>query len=310
METTERSYPHIVSAIFGTPWAILPDKLAVILDLIAFRASGARLTAEEIQARIGAVNRPAAGQSGGIAVLSLFGTVFNHAGMMAEMSGGTSVESFTKGFRAALADPMVGGILIRVDSPGGSVDGVPELANEILASRGSKPIWALADTMAASAAYWIASAADEFAITPSGMVGSIGVLAAHEDVSRMHDTLGVKTTLISAGKYKTEANPYEPLSEDAKAHIQGMVDTYYSMFTSAVARHRGQAVADVRDGFGEGRMVAAKQAVEMGMADRVASYDETIAQMQKRMKRGNVKAEAEPMDLDTRERRLRLAAMR
>jgi ClpP class serine protease len=88
---------------------------------------------------------------------------------------------------------------------------------------------------------------------------------------------GVKTTLISAGKYKTEGNPYEPLSDEARAAMQAMVDDYYGMFTRAVAKGRGVSVDAVRNGFGEGRMVSASQAVKNGMADRVATLDQVLA---------------------------------
>ena len=107
--------------------------------------------------------------------------------------------------------------------------------------------------MAASAAYWLASAANEVIITPSGEVGSIGVLAAHQDVSAAMDRDGIKTTLVSAGRYKTEGNPFEPLTDDARGYLQSRVDDYYGMFIRAVADHRRVKIDAVRDGFGSGR---------------------------------------------------------
>ncbi len=288
----ELKYRHIVHAVMNTPWAILPDKLAIIMDLIAFRAEGGTFAAEEVRERIGAVARPQIRQDGAIAVLPLFGTISQRAGLMSESSGGTSVETFTRSFRGALADSAVGGILIEADSPGGAVDGVPELADEIYRSRGAKPIVAIANTMAASAAYWLATAADELVVTPSGQVGSIGVLAAHNDTSKAQERSGVKTTLISAGKYKSEASPYEPLSEEAREYLQSRVDDFYDLFVSAVARHRGVSAADVRSGYGEGRMLGAKAAVKAGMADRVVTFDETVARMQRNIKRtGSARAQ-------------------
>jgi len=116
-------------------------------------------------------------------------------------------------------------------------------------------------------------------VTPSGEVGSIGVVAAHMDISKMAESAGLKVTLVSAGKYKTEGNQFEPLSDEARAALQVRVDDYYAMFVKAVARNRGVSPADVRNGFGEGRVVGAKQAVALGMADRVATLDETLARL-------------------------------
>ena len=161
---------------------------------------------------------------------------------------------------------------------------------------------AVANHLAASAAYWIATAADELVVSPSAEVGSIGVFAAHEDMSAALEKEGVKVSLISEGKYKTEANPYEPLSEEARAAVQSRVSEYYDAFVKAVARNRGVKAADVRGGFGEGRTVGARQAVQLGMADRVATLDETIARLQKGAPRGR----AASADTDFRRRRMRL----
>ena len=133
--------------------------------------------------------------------------------------------------------------------------------------------------MAASAAYWIATAADEVVVSPSGQVGSIGVFAAHEDISKALEDEGVAVTLVSAGKFKTEGTPFQPLSSDARAKMQQMVDEFYGMFTNAVARNRDVATSTVKNGFGEGRMVLAQDAVSAGMADGVATLDQTLARL-------------------------------
>lgn len=290
----------LLTAIFEMPWALLPAKLAALIEVVERHEAGVRLTAEEVQARIG--SSPAAGQAsaGNVAILRLFGTIFPRANLMTETSGATSAERWAAQFRQLVADTNVGAIVIDTDSPGGAVQGVDELSAEIYRARGQKPIVAVANHLAASAAYWIATAADELVVTPSGQVGSIGVFAAHEDVSRAADTAGVKTTLISAGKFKVEANPYEPLTEEARAAIQARVDEYYSMFVRAVARNRGVPVEAVRSGFGEGRVVGAREAVKLGMADRVATLDEVVAGLQRQAARRSPAAE-----LDFRQRRAR-----
>lgn len=288
-------YEHILSFVNSTPWALLPEKLAVILDLLAFRASGQTLSDEEIRMRIGAAAPRQSSQNGAIAVLPLYGTIIPRGNMMLESSGATSVERFGAAFRGALNDPSISGIVIDIDSPGGAVTGVDELAAEIFNARGQKPISAIASPMAASAAYWIGTAADNLSVTPTGEVGSIGVFAAHRDISGMMEKDGIKTTLISAGKYKTEGNPYEPLTDEARASIQDRVSDYYGMFVDAVARNRGVETKHVRNGMGEGRIVGARQALSLGMADRVETMDEMIRRLmepqQKRNRTAAVKAE-------------------
>jgi len=297
-------YSHIVSYVLNTPWAITADKLAQIMSLLGFYAAGNKFTAEEVREAIGMSQRPSARASGAVQIIPLYGIITQRAGLMTETSGGTSTEAFSRQFRAALNDPQIGAILIDVDSPGGAVTGVDELSSEIHAARGAKPVVAIANSLAASAAYWIATAADELVMTPTAEVGSIGVLAAHEDDSAFYERQGIKTTLVSAGKYKTEANPYEPLSDEARAYLQERVDEYYSMFIQTVARNRGVSVSEVRGGFGEGRVVGAKAAKSMGMVDRVETMDETIARLQKG-RRSRAQSQAE---LDRRARRLRALA--
>ena len=277
MSTAAARYPQIVRAVAESPWAMRPDRLAVVLEIVAMRASGERLSAEEIEARVGAA--PARRQTvteGAVAVLPLYGVMVPRANLMSQMSGGTSVSEFAAAFEQAVADPGVDAILMDIDSPGGMTDLVPELAAQIRGARGQKPIVAIANTDAASAAYWIASQADELVVTPSGLVGSIGVYAAHEDISAQQEMEGVSTTLISAGKFKVENSPFAPLSEEARAAIQGRVDAFYVMFVADVAAGRGVTEAAVRDGFGQGRVVTAKDALAAGMVDRVGTFDETL----------------------------------
>jgi len=274
-------YEHVIAEVFRKPWAILPEKFRAISELILLRASGEKLSETEIRERLAlhAAARPASGNYGAVAVIPIYGVISRRVNLMSQISGGTSTEKLTAQFRQALGDASVKAIVFDVDSPGGGVEGVPELAEEILKGRAQKKIVAVANSMAASAAYWLASAANELVVTPSGEVGSIGVFAEHEDISKALEDAGVKVSLISAGKYKTEGNPYEPLSEEARAELQSKVDAFYEMFVKSVARGRGVAQSAVRAGFGEGRLVLAQDAVKGRMADRVATLDETLARL-------------------------------
>lgn len=269
------THSYILQAFLETPWAILPDKLMLLEAVVMRHVAGEKLSAEDIQAAT-AINPPQQRQVRSVAVLPLFGTIFPRAHMVSSMSGGISAERFGAQLKALIEDPQIDAVVLDVDSPGGSAAGIDELSSQIFQARGTKPIVAVANHTMASAAYYIASAADEIVVAPSGKVGSIGVFAVHQDISKKLEMDGIKYSMISKGKYKLEGNPYEPLSEDARAVIQDSVNAVYDAFVESVARNRGVKVSAVRNGFGEGRMVSASQAVEMGMADRVDTLEGTI----------------------------------
>lgn len=280
-------YPNAARLLFDRPWAILDGTLSTMVDIWRMRAvDGIRLSDDDIQARIQVQaaqprgNRLGGKRAGLVGIIPVYGVISQRAGLMANSSGGTSVEGLQSMFRDAMSDPDISAIVFDIDSPGGSVDGIPEFAAEVRAARGKgKPIVAQANAMAASAAYWIASAADRIHVTPSGQVGSIGVLAAHQDLSGAYEQQGVRTTLIRAGRYKGEANEFEPLSEEARANIQDGVDHYFQMFLGDVAAGRGTTVDAVRDGYGQGRMMVATKAKRAGMVDQVRTLDDTVAKL-------------------------------
>jgi signal peptide peptidase SppA len=271
-------YPHICSYVASTPWAILPDKLTELVSVLAFRASGQTFSADEIRARIGGDAEPpaAATKRGAVAVIPIRGVIAHRMGGMDESSGGTSAERIGLMLKAIAADDSIGTIVYDIDSPGGTVPGVQELAAQMFALRGKKTQIAQVNSLAASAAYWLASQADEIVSIPSGTAGSIGVFTAHQDMSEALKAEGVNVTLISAGKYKVEGNPFEPLSDETKAVIQERVDTAYAQFVKDVARGRGVSVADVRGGYGEGRALGAKDALAAGLIDRIGTMEDTI----------------------------------
>jgi signal peptide peptidase SppA len=271
-------YSHILSAFAAEPWAIAPEKLEVITDFLLFKADGGHYSAEELAARI-TKKREAeiARQDGNVAVIPVYGVLAQRVDMMSEISGGTSYLSLTGALHAAVANDDVKAVVLDIDSPGGAVPGTDELATEIRRLRGGdKPIVAQVNSLAASAAYWLASAADEIVVTPSGRAGSIGVYTAHDDVSQFLEQHGVKRTYISAGKYKVEGNETEPLGEDARSFIQERVDYSYKRFVAAVAEGRGVSKSRVEDSYGQGRVFFAEELLDRGMADKIATLDETL----------------------------------
>lgn len=216
----------------------------------------------------------------GVAVIPLRGIVTPRGSFLSMLfGGGGGLEAFRAAFREALASDDVSAILFDIDSPGGSTDLVEEVATEIRESRGEKPITAIANTDACSAAYYLAAQADEVVVTPSGMAGSIGVFLLHWDESGFNEQTGFDPTYVYAGKFKVEGNPDEPLTDDARGALQAIVDDYYDLFVEAVAAGRGVAASEVRNGYGEGRALTARQALATGLADRVESYEATVTRL-------------------------------
>jgi len=283
-------YSAIVRAVYSSVWAILPEKLEAIAAFLELKISGESASPQVIAA-IRAENQLAearmqslsADKPGSVVVMPLYGIINQRASGDVSGPSGTSVQQFTQQFRQAVADPNVKAIVLDVDSPGGTVSGVDELATEIFNARKQKKITAVSNCLCASAAYWLASQASELVVSPSSLTGSIGVYQLHEDDSEALESMGVKVSLIAAGKYKTEGNSFEPLGDDARAAMQGVVDDFYSLFTKAVARGRGVAVKAVAGGFGQGRCLTAQDAVKQGLADRVATLDEVLQKYGVRM---------------------------
>lgn len=279
-------YHRIIQAAIETPWAILPSKLAQIQVFLSRKARGETIPPEEVQAAVGERQRAGAAvqRFGSVAVIPVLGTIAHRMQAFEDISspGGTSTNLLAVRLREAAADPQVSAIVLDVDSPGGAVGGVPEVADLITELKAQKRIVAVANEFAASAAYWLAAAASELVVTPSGQVGSIGVFMMHQDLSKLAEMEGVKTTFIHAGPHKVEGNAFEPLSDEARAALQAKVDGYYEMFVKSVARGRGVPPATVRDKFGGGRMLLAKDALAVGMVDRVETMDAVLERLVRR----------------------------
>lgn len=281
------------------PLAIAPTSLARIRAIA--RADSPIVLEQDLEAA--AAEEPAAlvrrggpsSRIGSVAVVGLQGIITPRGSWLSLLFGGSA--GGLQGFRAAMAEAMgdedVNAIVIDVHSPGGLIGLVPETAAELRGmAGGDKPIVAVANTLTASAAYWIAAQADEFVVTPSGSVGSIGVYLVHEDWSGFNEAFGVDPTYISAGRFKVEGHPDAPLEDEARDAMQANVDDLYGLFVSDVAKGRGVTPKAVRDGYGEGRVLYAGRAVEAGLADRVASIDDVIGSLNGKKRRRSSSARA------------------
>jgi signal peptide peptidase SppA len=223
---------------------------------------------------------------------------------------GDPIARFRNGLKQMVEDTAIKQIVLDIDSPGGQVDGIPELAAEVAAARKKKPIIASVNTLAASAAYWIASQASEIAITPSGEAGSIGVYTIHRDVSVASEMAGIKYTVVSAGKYKTETNPYQPLSSTAENHLQEGVDDFYDKFVKDVAKGRGATPEAIKAGYGQGRALTDKRALKAGLVDRIATFDEVVSEAQDGRKPARRKGEDDvDIEADDAEPEVEVAAL-
>lgn len=183
-------------------------------------------------------------------------------------------------FDSALADSAVRKIVFDIDSPGGSASGVAELAEHIYTKRGVKPIEAHTSGLMASAAYWVAAAANKIICSSSAHVGSIGVYMVSWDYSRMLDNAGIKAEIIKAGEYKAAGHPAKPLDDASKAVMQENVDDLYTLFIESVAKYRGINVDEVLK-FATGRVFVGKRAFNVGLVDSISGC---VSQTSKNLK--------------------------
>lgn len=267
--------------LLRSAWAIQPERLLEIQSIYDTHLRGEKIDIPAIEARLG---RPLAAEQqeyrireGGVAVLSVEGVLAPKANLFMRISGGASTQLLTKQVESAIADPRVRGLILQVDSGGGSALGVPELADTVRELSAVKPIVTVTDGVMASGAYWLGSAAN--AVFGSGttvQVGSIGVVMTHNYTPNASNA---QTTEITAGRYKRMATSAKPLDEEASAYLQQMVDHIYSVFVDAVALNRGVTAEDVLQHMADGRIFIGQQAVAAGLLDGFMTVDQVAERM-------------------------------
>lgn len=268
-------------SVFEGPWAALPRVFTTAQEIYARHCRGEKVDIGTLEAAAG---RPLSNQPQrmsvtpeGVAIVPIHGVLAKHASLVQQISGGTSTNAVLADFSQAVANPAVKAIVLDVDSPGGTVDGTMALADAVFAARGSKPIEAVIDGTCASAAYWIASAADKlFAATETTQIGSIGVIQTHVDQSAAESAAGLKVTEITSGKYKAAGTPHAPLDAASREYIQHNVDELHAIFAGAVQRNRkltDSRLAAVADG----RIHRAAGAAAAGLIDGMSSLNDRVA---------------------------------
>jgi len=254
--------------IAAQPWAITNDALNTI-SAIARRENG---PVEAVEARLGRPlqNARTVTTRGSVAIVPVTGPVFRYANLMTEISGATSLQVLSTDFQAALDNPAISAIVLNIDSPGGQANGIAEFAKMVRAS--TKPVTAYVDGTAASAAYWIASAASKMVISSTGMVGSIGAVVAI-NTSGKND--GV-VEIVSAQSPKKRA---DVTTEEGRSQIQSIVDQLAQVFIEDVAAYRNVSTDKVLADFGQGDMRLGAAAVALGMADQVSTLEQVLADL-------------------------------
>jgi ClpP class serine protease len=218
-------------------------------------------------------------QKGGVGVIPIHGPIEQRLSCAGMFLGGTSCEEISACLDSLLNDKSCDAIIFHCDSPGGSSYGIEELGDKIYSARGKKNLYAIADSMACSACYWLATAAEHLSCTPGGDVGSVGAYAMHCDESAALEMAGLKITTASAGKYKTEFHPHAPLSPEAIAELQKQTDWSGDKFQDAVKRNRNTTSDDVRRNYGQGRAVNADDALSRKMVDRLMTFEQLLTKL-------------------------------
>ncbi len=250
-----------IEVLTRSPWAILPDRLAFLVREIraGWQSSNPEWTAAKPSVQGKGPNKVAHIPIQGVLTKdgpAWLGSSYDHIADAAEKAG---------------ADPAVKHIILSVDSPGGEVLGLPETAAVLAQVAKVKPVHAMVEGVAASAAYWLTSQASDITITPSGEVGSVGVRMMHLDVSKAMEDAGLKVTELYSGDFKTEWSPYKPLSDEAIGDMQKRLSAAHNDFLNAIASGRGDRVSTEMRGnrMGEGRMFSAADAIGHGLADKI-----------------------------------------
>lgn len=292
---------HIADRVIGRPLLLHPAKAELIASVLATRigvdpiidpkawsalANDFTMPMNERPAMNRMVGEPVTSgravlyrRIDGVAVVPVVGTLVNRGIAIGEDSSGfTSYESIAVQLQVALADPLVGSILLDIDSPGGEATGMFGLTQSIRNARAKKPITAVVDDMATSAAYGIAASATEIVISPTSITGSIGVVLMHMDTSAEMAMKGRKPTLLYAGAHKVDGHPFGPLSDAVRADLQREVDTFYARFTESVSGGRPGLTGDMIRAT-EARIFIGSEAIDRGLADRMDTFEATLARM-------------------------------
>ena len=269
--------PHLATRIFDTPLLIAPQKLEVILGVLAPRLGLDLPPTAAVAISERPRRRPYEVLPEGIAIIPIEGTLVHKSYGMDALSGLRSYAEIQEEIEDAATDPGVKAILLDIDSPGGEMAGAFDTADTIFAARSTKPLFAVANNDAFSAAYLLASGAERVYASRTSGVGSIGVIVSHLDVSGNDEKMGYKYTIIYAGSHKADLQPHAPLSEEARAVLEAEVERTYQLLVGSVARNRGLPESSIRNT--EAALYFGSDAVNAKLADRMGTRQDALADL-------------------------------
>lgn len=281
MTTRRKRYRSVIAAVYREPWCILQSKLEDILGFIDLKRDGLTVSAETVAAVVGSRRSPQPqSPATGVVVLNVLGTIMPRASGIEQASGIMSLAEFGAAFDAAMANERVGTIIGYFDTPGGAVQGIPEMVAKIKAARGQKKLIAFGDGTLASAGLWLASAFDEIVVSPSAnSIGSVGALSPHYDETGALEKAGITRTYLTSDKSPFKAEGAGPLTPEAKAHMIGKLNVIYDQFAGDLSENLGVSVAHIEEHFGKGRTLMAKDAMAAGMVHRIATFEQVLSEL-------------------------------
>ena len=263
---------RIWNKITGDPWAITETALHTILEVAARENEAPEAVAAKLGRQL--QNSYNATERDGVAIIPVTGPLFRYANIFTAISGASSYELIARDFMSALENPQISSIILDIDSPGGEVNGVSELASMIFDARRTKPIIAYASGDAASGAYWIASAADEIVVSETSALGSIGVVGIYRGKSAKESAETVE--IVSS---QSPHKRLDPMSDDGRAKLQTRIDAMADVFVSTIARNRSVTPDHVLEHYGGGDVMIGANAVNAGLADRIGSLERLITEL-------------------------------
>ena len=279
-------FEFLAQRLFNTPLAIIPGKAEVIMAALADRLGIASISRARMDENYdddfsSEGKNPRGGYDvvNGVAIVQVQGTLVQKLGCLRPYSGMTGYDGIRQNFLMAMSDPEVRAVMLDIDSPGGEVAGCFDLVDTIYQARGDKPIWSILNESAYSAAYAIASAADEIYVPRTGGVGSIGVIWMHMDWSKALTSSGFKVTFVTYGDKKADGHPEIPLSPEALERFQSEINSMGELFVKTVARNRNISVDSVRDT--QAATYLGADGVSQGLADYVMAPDAAFRSLTK-----------------------------
>ncbi|PNV85929.1 MAG: signal peptide peptidase SppA [Desulfobacteraceae bacterium] len=219
-----------------------------------------------------------------LAIVTISGSLTTSNRAYNRYIGMVSYDEIRNAVFSAIDADGIEGIVLNMDTPGGQASGVSELSDFLSeVDESVKPIYTYTGTSMASGGYWLGSVGREVYASKLATVGSIGVITVHASYEKMYKDNGVEITVLRAGEFKALGSPYEKLDDKARSQIESQMNAIYDVFLETVAENRGTSVNSLKETAAEGRVFVGDDAVAIGLADHVTSFDAAIADISRKV---------------------------